>query len=784
MMRVQHPRYINETSFSCLSVLGTGAYGKVMLVRKRGGPDHNHLFAMKVLLKDSIMQKAKMVEHVIWERTILEAIRPSKLFVNLHYAFQSQDRLHLVMDYVAGGELFTHLQKYHQLSEDHVRFYVAEMTLALAFLHHLKIIYRDLKLENVMLDRFGHIVLTDFGLSKIFPADDKVCRTHSFCGTIEYMAPEIIQVGPSGYSFTVDWWSLGVIAFELMGGKSPFYDGNQARRSHVDIANRITKGMLPKLTGATAPFRDLVEKLMRRTPSRRLGFKGASQITGHRFFKTIDWVKLEARRIPPPVVPILSSEMDTKYFLKEFTMQSVSDGDLHPPQKSSNMFLDYEFNVNETKPDECSALFECVRPRTGNIRKKSQKGYFSDRYELVDKCGYFGEGSNSVVRRCNQKKSSLEFAVKIIRKEIRGGVSTDDFVKLQGHPCIVNLIEVITDKTFTYIVMESLEGGELLPRVMSDGSFRMKHSRMIIMTLILALRFMHSYGVAHGNFRPEKVVLIDDGDIPNVKIVGLDSSTKPVNIPCVADANSSVNTVIPANSFRRMLETMDWWGMGIIMYALIYGSAPNLHEEIQGPHQGLSAEDVMQIFGHERELNRDFCKLTLGLLSVHWKLRANSWNDLIEGVWLEGKHMLYQVTLSPSKLKYSDIQSIKSSCDRYLGPDGTLVNAFIGNPDVAQRLRPASSQFEHSANSRQFAYRKYGKREPCDLQDILEHPVDNCKLSVRKTQGAGARKPGTSNQRKCKLTKCSDSRMKTPTKSTHHMKLRSNKCCSQRADLQ
>ncbi|XP_078394337.1 ribosomal protein S6 kinase alpha-5-like, partial [Cetorhinus maximus] len=193
-----HTEKVGIGNFELLKVLGTGAYGKVFLVRKVSGHDVGKLFAMKVLKKASIIQKAKTMEHTKTERQVLEQIRQSPFLVTLHYAFQTDTKLHLILDYVSGGELFTHLYQRDHFSEGEVRTYIAEIVLALEHLHKLGIVYRDVKLENILLDSEGHVVLTDFGLSKEFITDEKE-RTYSFCGTIEYMAPEIIRGSKSGH---------------------------------------------------------------------------------------------------------------------------------------------------------------------------------------------------------------------------------------------------------------------------------------------------------------------------------------------------------------------------------------------------------------------------------------------------------------------------------------------------------------------------------------------------------------------------------------------------------
>eukprot|EP00111_Clytia_hemisphaerica_P016324 TCONS_00048334-protein len=215
---------LGPSDFDLLKVLGKGGYGKVFLVRKRTGRDADKIFAMKVLKKATIVRNQKDTAHTKAERNILEAIK-FPFIVDLLYAFQTGKKLYLILEYLPGGELFMHLEREGVFLEDTASFYLAEITLALEHLHSEGIIYRDLKPENILLDLKGHIKLTDFGLCKesIFHAD----RTHTFCGTIEYMAPEVLT--RSGHGKAVDWWSLGTLMFDMLTGAPPFCSENRKK---------------------------------------------------------------------------------------------------------------------------------------------------------------------------------------------------------------------------------------------------------------------------------------------------------------------------------------------------------------------------------------------------------------------------------------------------------------------------------------------------------------------------------------------------------------------------
>ena len=325
---------VGMKNFELLKVLGTGAYGKVFLVRKNGGTDADKLYAMKVLKKASIVQKAKTTEHIKTERQVLAAVRQAPFLVTLYYAFQTDAKLHLILEYIKGGELFTHLFKRESFSETEVKFYIGEITLALEHLHLLGIIYRDIKLENILLDHEGHICLCDFGLSKEFLNKDLDNRTYSFCGTIEYMAPELIQ-GDCGHNFTVDWWSLGVLTYELLTGASPFtVEGEKNVPS--EISKRILKAQPPIPRSFSKHAKDFILKLLIKQPARRLGANGSGEVKSHAFFEGMLWSDLLTKKIPPPFKPNITSELDTTNFADEFTKQMPFDSPALIPPTATN----------------------------------------------------------------------------------------------------------------------------------------------------------------------------------------------------------------------------------------------------------------------------------------------------------------------------------------------------------------------------------------------------------------------------------------------------------------
>lgn len=219
---VAEPKPNSEINLDCFHIerlLGKGSFGKVMLVRKK---DTNKVFAMKII-KKALIQKYKHVDHTRTERKLLGEL-DHPFLVKLRYAFQSKTKLYMVMDFVNGGELFFHLKRSRVFSQDRTKFYAAEILLGLEYLHGLGVVYRDLKAENILLDPSGHIKLTDFGLSKKFFSPDTF-KTYSFCGTPEYLAPEVLL--GTGHDIAVDYWSFGVLIYEMLAGELPFYSSNR-----------------------------------------------------------------------------------------------------------------------------------------------------------------------------------------------------------------------------------------------------------------------------------------------------------------------------------------------------------------------------------------------------------------------------------------------------------------------------------------------------------------------------------------------------------------------------
>eukprot|EP01032_Pedospumella_encystans_P031243 gene31243-35266_t len=228
-------------------------------------------------------------------------------------AFQTSDKLFLVLDYCPGGELFFHLGKVGRFPEERACFYAAQITLALEYVHQMDVIYRDLKPENVLLDAVGNVRLTDFGLSKEGVSDHST-GANSFCGTPEYIAPEVLR--REGHGRAVDWWSLGALLYEMITGLPPFYS-----RNRETMFEKIMKAELSFPEGISENAKDLLSHLLVRDPKARLGSgeQDANEVKAHPFFRGIDWASLAAGKIPSPWIPTVAGSLDTSLFDTEFT---------------------------------------------------------------------------------------------------------------------------------------------------------------------------------------------------------------------------------------------------------------------------------------------------------------------------------------------------------------------------------------------------------------------------------------------------------------------------------
>uniref|UniRef100_A0A6I8PB71 Protein kinase C n=1 Tax=Ornithorhynchus anatinus TaxID=9258 RepID=A0A6I8PB71_ORNAN len=306
--------------FDLIRVIGRGSYAKVLLVRLK---KNDQIYAMKVVKKE-LVHDDEDIDWVQTEKHVFEQASSNPFLVGLHSCFQTTSRLFLVIEYVNGGDLMFHMQRQRKLPEEHARFYAAEICIALNFLHERGIIYRDLKLDNVLLDAEGHIKLTDYGMCKegLGPGD----TTSTFCGTPNYIAPEILR--GEEYGFSVDWWALGVLMFEMMAGRSPFdiiTDNPDMNTEDYLFQVILEKPIrIPRFLSVKASH--VLKGFLNKDPKERLGCQpqtGFSDIKSHTFFRSIDWDMLEKKQALPPFQPQITEDYGLDNFDTQFTSEPV-----------------------------------------------------------------------------------------------------------------------------------------------------------------------------------------------------------------------------------------------------------------------------------------------------------------------------------------------------------------------------------------------------------------------------------------------------------------------------
>ncbi|XP_061041101.1 protein kinase C zeta type isoform X2 [Eubalaena glacialis] len=306
--------------FDLLRVIGRGSYAKVLLVRLK---KNDQVYAMKVVKKE-LVHDDEDIDWVQTEKHVFEQASSNPFLVGLHSCFQTTSRLFLVIEYVNGGDLMFHMQRQRKLPEEHARFYAAEICIALNFLHERGIIYRDLKLDNVLLDADGHIKLTDYGMCKegLGPGD----TTSTFCGTPNYIAPEILR--GEEYGFSVDWWALGVLMFEMMAGRSPFdiiTDNPDMNTEDYLFQVILEKPIrIPRFLSVKASH--VLKGFLNKDPKERLGCRpqtGFSDIKSHAFFRSIDWDLLGKKQALPPFQPQITDDYGLDNFDTQFTSEPV-----------------------------------------------------------------------------------------------------------------------------------------------------------------------------------------------------------------------------------------------------------------------------------------------------------------------------------------------------------------------------------------------------------------------------------------------------------------------------
>ncbi|XP_032082366.1 ribosomal protein S6 kinase alpha-3 isoform X1 [Thamnophis elegans] len=554
----------DASHFELLKVLGQGSFGKVFLVKKISGSDAKQLYAMKVLKKATLKVRDRVRTKM--ERDILVEVN-HPFIVKLHYAFQTEGKLYLILDFLRGGDLFTRLSKEVMFTEDDVKFYLAELALALDHLHSLGIIYRDLKPENILLDEEGHIKLTDFGLSK--ESIDHEKKAYSFCGTVEYMAPEVVN--RRGHTQSADWWSFGVLMFEMLTGTLPFQ--GKDRKETMTMILKAKLGM-PQFLSPEA--QSLLRMLFKRNPANRLGAgpDGVEEIKRHPFFSTIDWNKLYRREINPPFKPATGRPEDTFYFDSEFTAKTPKDSPGIPPSANAHqLFRGFSFvaiaSDDENQAMQTSGGHSIVQ----QLHRNSIQ--FTDGYEVKQDIGV---GSYSICKRCIHKTTNMEYAVKIIDKSKRDPSEEIEILLRYGqHPNIITLKDVYDDGKCVFLVTELMKGGELLDKILRQKFFSEREASAVLFTITKTVEYLHAQGVVHRDLKPSNILYVDESGNPeSIRICdfGFAKQLRAENgllmTPCY-----TANFVAPEVLKRQGYDVAcDIWSLGVLLYTMLTGYTP------------------------------------------------------------------------------------------------------------------------------------------------------------------------------------------------------------------
>uniref|UniRef100_A0A8W4FL40 non-specific serine/threonine protein kinase n=1 Tax=Sus scrofa TaxID=9823 RepID=A0A8W4FL40_PIG len=619
----------DPAQFELLKVLGQGSFGKVFLVRKKTGPDAGQLYAMKVLKKASLKVRDRVRTKM--ERDILVEVN-HPFIVKLHYAFQTEGKLYLILDFLRGGDVFTRLSKEVLFTEEDVKFYLAELALALDHLHRLGIVYRDLKPENILLDEIGHIKLTDFGLSK--EAVDQEKKAYSFCGTVEYMAPEVVN--RRGHSQSADWWSYGVLMFEMLTGTLPFQG-----KDRNETMNMILKAKLGMPQFLSAEAQSLLRMLFKRNPANRLGSEGVDEIKRHLFFANIDWNKLYKREVHPPFKPASGKPDDTFCFDPEFTAKTPKDSPGLPASANAHqLFKGFSFVATSIV--------------NGNAAQ------FGEMYELKEDIGV---GSYSVCKRCIHSATSMEFAVKIIDKSKRDPSEEIEILMHYGqHPNIITLKDVYDDGRYVYLVTDLMKGGELLDRILKQKCFSEREASDVLFIITKTVDYLHCQGVVHRDLKPSNILYMDESaNADSIKICdfGFAKQLRGENglllTPCY-----TANFVAPEVLMQQGYDAAcDIWSLGVLFYTMLAGYTPFAN----GPND--TPEEILLRIGNGK-----------------FSLSGGNWDSISDGAKDLLSHMLH---MDPQQ-RYTTEQVLKHS---WITHRDQLPNDQPNRNDTSQAVKGA-----------------------------------------------------------------------------------------------
>ncbi|VDD82125.1 unnamed protein product, partial [Mesocestoides corti] len=623
---------VKPSDFEIISVIGQGSFGKVFLVKKINGKDSQTVYAMKVLkkaLRTEFGQKwsPKFNTHSFFEILIITCL-----------AFQTEGKIYLILEFVKGGDLFSRLSKeVLMFTEQDVMFYLAEIAIALNHLHELGIVYRDLKPENILLTEEGHIKLTDFGLSKEALSEEAGAKAYSFCGTVEYMAPEVVS--RRGHGPAADWWSFGVLMYEMLTGSLPFRG-----ETRKDTMYQIMKAKLEMPQMLSAGAQSLLRALFKRTPANRLGYgpNGFKDLQAHEFFKPINWTDLVNLKVTPPFKPTCMLDNLAFNFDKEYTTRTPKDSPAAPPSASAHeLFRGFSYVapfLSDKQPD-----------RISGVKFKD----FTGDYELLDK---IGTGSYATVYKCKQTSTGGIFAVKVIDETVHD--PTEEVQILLRFKGIANIV------TLREVSLYYLEGGELFDKITRQKCFSEKEASSVLEVLARTIDTLHKQLVVHRDLKPSNILYADSTGSPESICIcdfGFAKQLRAENgllmTPCYT-AQFAAPEVLKMQGYHM---ACDIWSLGILLYAMLAGRVPFATGPSDAPEvilRRIELEPPKLTEASWNSVSDEAKDLVLSMLNVDPKKRPTA-SEILQHPWIKGRNSL--PTRPPSILQLPDAQSVKAT---------------------------------------------------------------------------------------------------------------------------